>query len=204
MMQESSPQLTASRPMGSARGMETAAARSCANRPPTSPHSSYWHRWRCVCSGVCVCVCVGTWSSFTFPRSQWATGQAHTWLVYITASVSSQRYYSTFNCQSVRVQRRYSEGAGVVFQKLADFSRSFIVSSWTAVWCGVLNIIQTIFSVDVWSNFVIIMLHDTIMTSVDMEHLQPLSRTHQYRKVSACFCIYSSNLQCVSTSLRIM
>jgi hairy-and-enhancer-of-split protein len=27
------------------------------------------------------------------------------------------------------------------------------------------------------------MLHDTIMTSVDMEHLQPLSRTHQYRKV---------------------
>ena len=56
------------------------------------------------------------------------------------------------------------------------------------MWCRVLNInIQTVFSVDVWSTFVINMLHDTIMTSVDMEHLQPLSRTHQYRKVSACF-----------------
>jgi len=54
------------------------------------------------------------------------------------------------------------------------------------VWCSVL-IIQTVSSVYVWSTFVIIMLHDTIMTSVDMEHLQPLSRTHQYRKVSACY-----------------
>ena len=34
MMQEASPQLAASRPMGSARGMETAAARSSANRAP--------------------------------------------------------------------------------------------------------------------------------------------------------------------------
>ena len=97
--------------------------------PPTSPHSSYWHRWRCVCSGVCVCVCVGTWCSYTFPRSQWATGQAHTWLVYITGSVSSQRNYSTLSCRSVRIQCRYSEGAGVVFQKLVDFCRSFVVSS---------------------------------------------------------------------------
>ena len=25
--------------------------------PPPPPLTSYWHRWRCVCSGVCVCMC---------------------------------------------------------------------------------------------------------------------------------------------------
>lgn len=37
MMLYASPQLAASRPMGSARGMETAAARSSVNRSPSTP-----------------------------------------------------------------------------------------------------------------------------------------------------------------------
>ena len=84
--------------------------------PPHHPPSRLTGTGGGVYVVECVCVCVGTWSSFTFPRSQWATGQAHTWLVYITASVSSQRNYSTFNWQSVRVERHCSVGAGVVFQ----------------------------------------------------------------------------------------
>lgn len=67
----------AGRPMGIARGVETAAARSA----PPSP--SRRHRWRCVCCGVCVC---GNVVLAHFPTIVAATGRAHTWLVYITGA----------------------------------------------------------------------------------------------------------------------
>jgi hypothetical protein len=90
---------------------------------------------------VCVCVCVGTWCSFTFPRSQWATGQAHTWLVYITGGISPLRDYSTSSRGRVGIKRSYCVGACVVYEKLVDFSPSLNVRIKTTVWCGVLHII---------------------------------------------------------------